>query len=223
MLDSAMTRAWLAAGRYLRVRVVAPYELRLADDDRRGRGVPPRLWWSAWGSRRRTHDDERFKQASAARRHVWGLGDGYREFGPTISGRRWTIGLVRPTSRRPRGTQGSPGQTALSNKPLQQTNATRVRSDVGSCRDAAGYARGSSRPWYARTRPWRSLLNGRSFDRPGNGCRVQLSFPCEARLARRRMASRHRSRGRDMRPKACRGRPQASRSPGCALVSIVRG
>ena len=31
-------------------------------------------------------------------------------------------------------------------------------------RDAAGRARGSSRPWYARTRPWRSLLNGRSLD-----------------------------------------------------------
>ena len=51
----------------------------------------------------------------------------------------------------------------LPNKPLQQTNATRVRSRVGSCRDAAGCARGSSRPWYARTRPWRSLLNGRSL------------------------------------------------------------
>jgi hypothetical protein len=39
------------------------------------------------------------------------------------------------------------GPTA--NKPLQQTNATRVRSKECSCRDAAGFARGSSRPWYA--------------------------------------------------------------------------
>ena len=55
-------------------------------------------------------------------------------------------------------------QEAPSNRPLQQPNATRVRSKVGSCRDAAGCARGSSRPWYARRRPWRSLLNGRSLD-----------------------------------------------------------
>jgi hypothetical protein len=34
------------------------------------------------------------------------------------------------------------------------------------CRDAAGCARDSSRPWYARRRPWRSLLNGRSVMRP---------------------------------------------------------
>jgi hypothetical protein len=33
-----------------------------------------------------------------------------------------------------------------SNKPLQQTNATGFRPGVGSCRDAAGCARGSSRP-----------------------------------------------------------------------------
>jgi hypothetical protein len=43
---------------------------------------------------------------------------------------------------------------------LQQPNATLVRAEVDMCRDAAGSARGSSRPWYARTRPWRSLLNG---------------------------------------------------------------
>ena len=35
---------------------------------------------------------------------------------------------------------------SLSNPPLQQANATRVRSNVGLCRDAAGCARGSSRP-----------------------------------------------------------------------------
>jgi hypothetical protein len=40
-----------------------------------------------------------------------------------------------------------------------------VRVTLGSCRDAADCARGSSLPWYARTRPWRSLLNGRSLDR----------------------------------------------------------
>ena len=62
------------------------------------------------------------------------------------------------------------------NKPLQQTNATPARSQVGSCRDAAGYARGSSRPWYTRRRPGRSLLNGRTLDRrselsPGNPTR----------------------------------------------------
>jgi hypothetical protein len=34
----------------------------------------------------------------------------------------------------------------LSNKPLQQSNATPFRSNVGLCRDAAGFARGSSRP-----------------------------------------------------------------------------
>lgn len=38
----------------------------------------------------------------------------------------------------------------LSNPPLQQPNATRVRPKVGSFRDAAGCARRSSRPWYAR-------------------------------------------------------------------------
>jgi hypothetical protein len=46
--------------------------------------------------------------------------------------------------------------------PLQQTNATPVHPGAGFCRDAAGCARDSSRPWYARRRPWRSLLNGRS-------------------------------------------------------------
>jgi hypothetical protein len=49
------------------------------------------------------------------------------------------------------------------NKPLQQPNAPRVRSGLGPYRDAAGCARDSSRPWYARTRSWRSLLNGRSL------------------------------------------------------------
>src|SRR6185437_8618965 len=34
-------------------------------------------------------------------------------------------------------------------------------------------ARGSSRPWYARTRPWRSPLNGRSLD--GSGMTYWLS------------------------------------------------
>ena len=34
----------------------------------------------------------------------------------------------------------------LPNRPLQQPNATPVRSDVRSCHDAAGCARGSSRP-----------------------------------------------------------------------------
>jgi hypothetical protein len=36
---------------------------------------------------------------------------------------------------------------------------------VADAADAAGCARGSSRPWYARTRPRRSLLNGRSLAR----------------------------------------------------------
>ena len=57
-----------------------------------------------------------------------------------------------------------------SNRPLQQTNATPVHSEAGLCRDAAGCARGSSRPWYARRRPWRSLLNGRSFGRRRHDC-----------------------------------------------------
>jgi hypothetical protein len=35
---------------------------------------------------------------------------------------------------------------ALPNQPLQQPSGSPVRSDVGSCRDASGYARGSSRP-----------------------------------------------------------------------------
>ena len=59
----------------------------------------------------------------------------------------------------------------LSNQPLQQPNATRVRSNVSLCRDAAGCARGSSRPWYVRRRPWRSLLNGRSLATHDGRCR----------------------------------------------------
>jgi len=38
-----------------------------------------------------------------------------------------------------------------------------------------GCARGSSRPWYARRRPWRSLLNGRSLAGRGN-MRLGLHF-----------------------------------------------
>ena len=64
------------------------------------------------------------------------------------------------------------GTGELPNRPLQQTNATDIRSKFNSCRDAAGCARGSSRPWYARRRPWRSLLNGRSLDRGRLGRRV---------------------------------------------------
>jgi len=64
----------------------------------------------------------------------------------------------------------------LPNKPLQQPNATRVRSKVRSCRDAAGCARGSSRPWYVRRRPWRSLLNGRSLDTCEWRCVLKTSF-----------------------------------------------
>ena len=48
-------------------------------------------------------------------------------------------------------------------QPVQQTNAAPFRSHAGERRDVAGCARGSSRPWYARRRPWRSLLNGRSL------------------------------------------------------------
>jgi hypothetical protein len=58
---------------------------------------------------------------------------------------------------------------ALSNKPLQRMNACAVRSEVGSCRDAAGCARGSSRPWYARATVRRSPLNGRSLGRRARG------------------------------------------------------
>ena len=35
---------------------------------------------------------------------------------------------------------------SLPNRPLQQSNATHLRSRLGVCRDAAGCARGSSRP-----------------------------------------------------------------------------
>ena len=38
----------------------------------------------------------------------------------------------------------------LSNKPLQRMNACAVRSTTALCRDGAGCARGSSRPWYDR-------------------------------------------------------------------------
>jgi hypothetical protein len=39
---------------------------------------------------------------------------------------------------------------ALSNPPLQRTAANVARSEAGPCRDGAGCARASSRPWYAR-------------------------------------------------------------------------
>jgi hypothetical protein len=71
---------------------------------------------------------------------------------------------------RPRG--------ALPNKPLQQPNATRFRSGVGSCRDAAGCARDSSQPWYARRRPRRSLLNGQVVSRT----RDEPSVPCSTQV-----------------------------------------
>ncbi len=51
-----------------------------------------------------------------------------------------------------------------SNKPLQRMNACAVRSSLRSCRDAAGCARGSSRPWYACASVRCSPLNGRSLD-----------------------------------------------------------
>src|SRR5450631_2963773 len=67
--------------------------------------------------------------------------------------------------RSSRVASGCPKRNSQPIKPLQQPNATPVRMEVGWCRDATGCARGSSRPWYARRRPWRSLLNGRSLDR----------------------------------------------------------
>ena len=110
MLDSAMTRAWLAAGRYLGVRVLAPYELRVADDDT----VEVEAFLPDFGGPHGVvvvalHDDERFKQACAARRHVWGLGDGYREFEPDYF--RETLddwGWYGPMSRRPAWYTGKP-------------------------------------------------------------------------------------------------------------------
>jgi hypothetical protein len=38
---------------------------------------------------------------------------------------------------------------ALSNPPLQRAAANVARSEAGTCRDGAGCARASSRPWYA--------------------------------------------------------------------------
>lgn len=46
---------------------------------------------------------------------------------------------------------------------FQQSNATSIHAQAGSRRDPAADARGSSPPRYARRRPWRSLLNGRSL------------------------------------------------------------
>jgi hypothetical protein len=44
--------------------------------------------------------------------------------------------------------------------------APRLPLEGGQRRDAAGCARGSSRPWYARASVRRPPLNGKSFDGP---------------------------------------------------------
>src|SRR5579863_587540 len=49
------------------------------------------------------------------------------------------------------------------NRPLQQAKRHAGPHEDGLVPRRAGCARGSSRPWYGRRRPWRSLLNGRSL------------------------------------------------------------
>ena len=56
------------------------------------------------------------------------------------------------------------------NQPLQRMNACSGRSNVGMCRDGAGCARTSSRPWYARTRP-SAFTAERQNVIPTNQCR----------------------------------------------------
>ena len=67
---------------------------------------------------------------------------------------------------------------------------------MGPCRDAAGCARGSSRPWYARKRPWRSLLNGRSFGRRRDDAAICCrTGPWRPRRRRRDTPNRRRDLG----------------------------
>jgi hypothetical protein len=103
MLDKKMIRAWLAAARYLGVRVVAPYELRLPDGD----VVEVEAFLPDFGGAHGTvvvplHDDERFKRAAATRHLVSGLSDSYQEFEPDSF--RETLddwGWYGPSSGRP--------------------------------------------------------------------------------------------------------------------------
>jgi hypothetical protein len=102
MLDRAMIRAWLAAGRYLGVRVVAPYKLRLPD----GKAVEVEAFLPDFGGPHGTVvvplHDERFERAPATHHYVSGLGDSYREFEPDWF--RETLddwGWYGPRSRRP--------------------------------------------------------------------------------------------------------------------------
>jgi hypothetical protein len=110
MLDEKMIRAWLAAGRYLGVRVVAPYELRLAD----GEAVEVEAFIPDFGGPHGTvvvplQDDERLKRAVATHHFVSALGETYREFEPDWF--RETLddwGWYGPSSGRPSWYSGKP-------------------------------------------------------------------------------------------------------------------
>ena len=89
------------------------------------------------------------RNVATYRRRVWGLGLAFSVALP------FSIPIfVAITRCRPR---------EPSNQPLQQPNASRVRSNVGRCRDAAGCARGSSGRDTIERDLRRSPLNGRSF------------------------------------------------------------
>lgn len=89
--------------------------------------------------------------------------DEIRLLGPIFLGCDWTFrrrrdGALVPATSSHRAARLNAGRQAIA--AAEPDNGPPV---CCSCRYDAGCARDSLRPWYARRRPWRSLLNGRSL------------------------------------------------------------